>query len=58
MSKKFYNLIVAITGGVATIAIGFVTYFKPDYATVINASIGIAETAILEICNNFVKADK
>ncbi len=53
-----YNLVVAITGGVATIAIGFVTYFKPDYATVINASIGIAETAILEICNNFVKTEK
>ena len=50
MSKKVYNLVVAIVGGLSTIAIGFVTFFNPTFATAINASIGIGATAIVEIC--------
>jgi uncharacterized membrane protein HdeD (DUF308 family) len=55
MSKKVYNLVVAIVGGLSTIAIGFVTFFNPTFATAINASIGIGATAIVEICGNFVE---
>lgn len=55
MSKKVYNLVVAIVGGISTIAIGFVTFFNPTFATAINASIGIGATAIVEICGNFVE---
>lgn len=56
MSKKTYNLIVGIVGGLSTIAISLVTFFNPAYAVAINASIGIGCTAIIEICGQFVKA--
>ena len=55
MSKKPYNLVTAVTGELATIAVGVVTYLNPSYAVQINASIVIAETAVVEICNQFVK---
>ena len=58
MSKKTYELIVTISGAVATIAIGLITYFKPQYATAINSSIEIAETALVAICGNFVDPNK
>ena len=58
MSKKTYELIVTISGAIATVAIGLVTYFKPQYATAINSSIEIAETAIVAICDNFVDPTK
>ena len=54
MNKKVYNLVVAISGAIATIAIALVTYFQPQYATAINSSIEIAETAFVTICNKFV----
>lgn len=57
MSKKMYNLITAITGGIATIAVGVVTYLDTAYAVQINASIVIVETAVVEICNQFVKSE-
>lgn len=53
MSKRTYELIVTISGAVSAIAIGLVTYFKPQYATAINSSIEIAESAIVAICGNF-----
>lgn len=54
MSKKMFNLIVGVSGGVAAIASAVVTYIQPAYATAIVAAIGIAETAAVEICSLFV----
>lgn len=56
MSKKVYNLAVGIVGGVSTIAVAVVTFLDPAYSVAINASIGIADTAIIEILGKFVKA--
>lgn len=58
MSKKTFELITTISGSLAAIAIGLVTFFKPQYATAINSSIEIAETAIVAICGNFVDPTK
>lgn len=58
MSKKTYNLIVGIVGGLSTIAIALVTFFNPAYAVAINASIGIADTAIIEIVGQFIDPNK
>lgn len=55
MSKKVFNLIVGISGGIATIASALVAFFNPAYEPAIIASIGVAETAIVEICSKFVK---
>ena len=55
MSRKVYNLVVGVVGGLSTIAVAFVTFFNPAYATAINASIGIGATAIVEIAGQFVK---
>lgn len=57
MSKKMFNLIVGVSGGVAAIASAVVTYFQPSYATAIVAAIGIAETAAVEICSLFVEKE-
>ena len=56
MSKKVYNLVVGVIGGLSTIGVALVTFFNPAYATAINASIGIGATAIVEIVSQFVKA--
>lgn len=53
MSEKTFNLVVGIVGGLGTIACATVTYMSPDKAPLIVASIGIAETAIIEICSLF-----
>ena len=53
MSKKVFNLIVGITGGVCAIASAVVTYIQPAYASAIVAAIGVAETAVIEICSLF-----
>lgn len=55
MTKKTYNLIVGVAGGLSTIAIAVVTFLNPSYAVAINASIGIGSTAVIEICSQFVK---
>lgn len=56
MSKKTYNLVIGIVGGVAAIASAVVTYaVASPLNAVIVASVGIATTAICEICNLFVK---
>jgi hypothetical protein len=55
MSKKLFNLIVGIIGGVSAIAIAIVTFVQPAYCVAINAAIPIATTAITEILSLFVK---
>ena len=55
MSKKLYNLIVGIIGGVSAIGVAIVTYIDPAFAVAINTSIGIASTAAIEICSQFVE---
>ena len=57
MEKKTFNLIVEITGGVAAISAGVVAYINPAYTPAIVGAIGIAETAITEICSLFVKTE-
>jgi hypothetical protein len=58
MSKKVFNLVTGIIGALQTIGVAIVTYTSPEYATAINSSIVIAGTAIIEICNLFVKENK
>lgn len=58
MSQKTFNLVSTITTSIAAIAIGIVTYIKPQYATAINDSIVIAEGAVIAICGNFVDKTK
>lgn len=58
MKKRTFNLVVGITGGVATIASAVVTYISHAYAVQIVAGIGIASTAVTEICSLFVKTEK
>lgn len=53
MSKRTFELITVITGSICAIAIGLVTHFNPPYATAINDSIQIVESAIVAICGNF-----
>lgn len=55
MSKKVFNLVIGIVGGISAIGSAIVTYFNPEYAVQIVASIGIGATAINEICSLFVK---
>ena len=54
MSNKLYTLICTLTTAVAGAAIGIVTYLNPSTAEAINASISIAEGAIIAIVGNFV----
>ena len=58
MKKKTFNLIVGITGGIATIASAVVTFFNPAYAVQTVAAIGVASTAVTEICSLFVQNEK
>ncbi|MBQ5537927.1 MAG: hypothetical protein IIU02_08475 [Treponema sp.] len=55
MRKKTYNFVVGITGGIAAMASATVTYFEPEYAVQIVAAIGIASTAVSEICSLFIR---
>lgn len=55
MSKKTFNLIVGVTGGISAIASAIVAFCQPPYMPAILASIPVAETAIVEICSKFVK---
>lgn len=58
MKKKTYELIVGVTGGVATIASAVVAFFHPVYTVQIVAAIGIVSTAVSEVCSLFIKAEK
>lgn len=55
MSKKTFNLVVGVSGGIAAIASVVVAYFEPNYTPAIIGAIGIVETAITEICSLFVE---
>lgn len=55
MSKRMFNLVVGITGGVAAIATAVITFFQPPYAAAIVGCVGIAETAVVECCSLFTK---
>ena len=55
MSKKTFNLITGIIGGVQAIAVAVVTFTEPEYATAINGAIVIIGTAVIEACSQFVK---
>ena len=57
MSKKTFQLISAIVGGVQAIAVAIVTYTTPEYATAINGAIVVIGTAVIEACSQFVKAE-
>ena len=57
MSKKAFNLVVGVVGGCAAIASAVVTYSQPTFAVQIVAAIGIASTAVSEICSLFVKSE-
>ena len=58
MSKKTFNLIVAVTGGVAAIASGVVAYMQPNYVVAIQSAIAIAQAAVVEICSLFKEKEK
>ncbi|MBQ9238465.1 MAG: hypothetical protein IJ191_04010 [Treponema sp.] len=57
MKKKTFNLVTGVTGGVAAIASAVVTFIQPAYAVQIVAAIGVASTAVTEVCSLFVKAE-
>lgn len=57
MKKKTFNLVAGVIGGVQTIAIAVITFVQPAYAVQINAAIGVAGTAAIEICSLFVKSE-
>lgn len=58
MSKKTFNLAVAIVGGIASIAGAIVAFIEPPFTSAIIAAIGVADTAIIEILNLFRKDDE
>lgn len=57
MSKKTFNLVTGIAGGVQAIAVAVVTYIQPEFATAINSAIVVIGTAVIEACSQFVKAE-
>jgi hypothetical protein len=48
MSKKTFQLISGIVGGVQAIAVAVVTYTSPEFATAINGAIVIVGTAVID----------
>ena len=57
MNKKVFALVSGIVGALQTAGVAIVTYTTPENATAINSAIVIAGTAIIEICNLFVKTE-
>jgi hypothetical protein len=57
MSKKTFQLISGIVGGVQAIAVAVVTYTSPEYAAAINGAVVIIGTAVIEACSQFVKTE-
>lgn len=57
MSKKAFNLITGVIGGVQAIAVAVVTYLGPEYATAINSAVVVIGTAVIEACSQFVKPE-
>lgn len=58
MSKKAFNLAVAIVGAVASVSGAIVAYCEPPLMGAIIAAIGVADTAIIEVLNLFRKEDE
>ena len=58
MNKKMFALVSGIVGALQTAGVAIVTYTTPENATAINSAIVIAGTAIIEICNLFVKTEQ
>lgn len=54
MSRKTFNLITGISGGVATIAGAVIAFIQPPFTPAIVGAVGIVETAIVEICSLFL----
>lgn len=57
MSKKAFNLAVAIVGGITSIAGAIVAFIEPPFTSAIIAAIGIADTAVIEILSLFKKEE-
>ena len=57
MSKKTFQFVSAIVGGVQAIAVAVVTYTSPEYAAAINGAIVVIGTAVIEACSGFVKPE-
>jgi hypothetical protein len=57
MSKKTFNMVTGIMGGVQAISVAVVTYIQPEFATAINSAIVVIGTAVIEACSQFVKAE-
>lgn len=57
MSKKTFNLVTGIVGGLQAIGVAVVTYTEATYATAINSAIVVIGTAVIEACSYFVKAE-
>ena len=57
MSKKTFNLISGIIGGVEAITVAIVTYCVADASTAaaVNACIVAVGTVAIECCSRFVK---
>lgn len=55
MNKKLSVLISTIVGALSTIGIGFVTYFEPSNATIINSSIALMSSTVITIIEAFSK---
>ena len=55
MTKKMFNLVTGIIGGVQAIAVAVVTYCSPEYAAAINSTIVAVGTVAIEACSQFVK---
>ena len=58
MTKKTFQFVTAIIGGLQTAAVGAVTYFLPENATAINGAIVIIGTAVIEACVQFVQPEQ
>lgn len=58
MEIRKFTWLSTLIGSLATIAVATVTYFSPENATAINASIVIASTAITNIMEQFINKDE
>jgi hypothetical protein len=57
MSKRTFQLVSAIVGGVQAIAVAVVTYASPEYSAAINGAIVVIGTAVIEACAQFVRPE-
>lgn len=57
MSKKTFQLVSGIVGGIQLIAVAVVTYVSPEHATAINSAVVVIGTAIIEACSKLLPAE-